>query len=159
METDRKNRHLKRLLSRTLPLAALLAALLVALFLVSDIQLDPRGTSNTFLDDGYIWVFVVTVIALVILFLAIAQRLLILARRVRAEEPGARLAARWVRNFLALSLPPALIVYFFSAWFLSSTIDSWFDVRVEAAGALADAGKGADVVPEDMLLDFRVEGV
>ena len=43
------------------------------------------------------------------------------------------LAARWVRNFLALSLPPALIVFFFSAWFLTSTIDSWFDVRVEAA--------------------------
>ena len=47
--------------------------------------------------------------------------------------PGARLAARWVRNFLALSLPPALIVYFFSAWFLSSSIDGWFDVQVEAA--------------------------
>jgi nitrogen fixation/metabolism regulation signal transduction histidine kinase len=26
-----------------------------------------------------------------------------------------------------------LIVFFFSAWFLTSTIDSWFDVRVEAA--------------------------
>ena len=28
----------------------------------------------------------------------------------RAEAPGARLASRWVRNFLVLSLPPAVIV-------------------------------------------------
>ncbi len=63
--------------------------------------------------------------------------MLALLRSVRAGVPGARLAARWVRYFLALSLPPALIVFFFSAWFLTSTIDSWFDVRVEAA--LADS--------------------
>jgi nitrogen fixation/metabolism regulation signal transduction histidine kinase len=153
MDTDRKNRRLKRQLSRTLPLAALLAALLVALFLVSDIQQDPQGTSNTFLDDGYIWVFVITVIALVILLLAIAQRLIMLARRVRAEEPGARLAARWVRNFLALSLPPALIVYFFSAWLLTSTIDSWFDVRVEAA--LADSLELGQKFLDTRTLDVR----
>jgi nitrogen fixation/metabolism regulation signal transduction histidine kinase len=63
--------------------------------------------------------------------------LLVLIRRVRAKAPGALLAARWVGNFLLLSLPPALIVYFFSAWFLTSTIDRWFDVEVERA--LADS--------------------
>jgi nitrogen fixation/metabolism regulation signal transduction histidine kinase len=56
-----------------------------------------------------------------------------LIRNVRAGTPGALLAARWVRNFLALSLPPALIVFFFSAWFLSNSIDGWFDVEVETA--------------------------
>ncbi len=54
-------------------------------------------------------------------------------KNVRNGVPGALLSARWVRNFIALSLPPALIVFFFSAWFLTSTIDSWFDVRVETA--------------------------
>ena len=131
--TTRANKT-RRLLFRTLPLVALLAALLVSLFLVSGVQQEGGATSP---DDRYLWVLVVTLVALLILLWSIGYRLLRLVRNVRAGVPGARLAARWVRNFLALSLPPALIVFFFSAWFLSSTIDSWFDVRVEAA--LADS--------------------
>ncbi|MEE8339176.1 MAG: ATP-binding protein [Xanthomonadales bacterium] len=130
---ERKNKRLKRLLT----LVAILVALLAALFLVSGVLQDSLGARITFLDDKYVWVLAATVLALVVLLWTIAHRLIILLRQVRAEEPGARLAARWVRNFLALSLPPALIVYFFSAWFLTSTIDSWFDVQVEAA--LADS--------------------
>jgi nitrogen fixation/metabolism regulation signal transduction histidine kinase len=122
-------------LYRTLPLLALLVALLVALLLVSGVQ-DENAESGL-LGDGYLWVLVVTVAALAVLVWSIGYRLLTLLRNVRAGAPGARLAARWVLNFLALSLPPALIVFFFSAWFLSSTIDSWFDVRVE--DALADS--------------------
>lgn len=125
----------RRLLFRTLPVAALLAALLVALFLVSGVQKETAG--DDFLDEGYLWVLVVTLLALAILLWSIGYRLLGLVRNVRDGVPGARLAARWVMNFLALSLPPALIVFFFSAWFLSSSIDSWFDVRVESA--LADS--------------------
>jgi nitrogen fixation/metabolism regulation signal transduction histidine kinase len=133
----RKNRRLKRFLSRTLPLLAILSSLLLALFLVSGVQQNSPGSVDDLLGDSYIWVLLVTALALMVLLLTIANRLYTLARRVRAEVPGARLAARWVRNFLALSLPPALIVYFFSAWFLTSSIDSWFDVQVEAA--LADS--------------------
>ena len=132
-----KRKRSRRLLFRTLPLVALLAALLVALLLVSGVQREASGEPNAFLGNEYLWVLVVTIGALVILLWSIAYRLLALLRSVRAGVPGARLAARWVRYFLALSLPPALIVFFFSAWFLTSTIDSWFDVRVEAA--LADS--------------------
>jgi nitrogen fixation/metabolism regulation signal transduction histidine kinase len=132
--THKRNRT-RRLLFRTLPLVALLTALLVALLLVSGVQREPAGESV--LDDGYLWVLLVTVLALAILVWSIGYRLLRLLRNMRAGAPGARLAARWVLNFLALSLPPALIVFFFSAWFLTSTIDSWFDVRVETA--LADS--------------------
>jgi nitrogen fixation/metabolism regulation signal transduction histidine kinase len=127
----------RRLLFRTLPLLALLAALLVALFLVSGVQREATDASGSGLGDEYLWVLVVTVLALAILLWSIGYRLLALLRNVRAGAPGARLAARWVRYFLALSLPPALIVFFFSAWFLTSSIDSWFDIRVEAA--LADS--------------------
>lgn len=120
----------RRLLYRTLPLLALLAALLAALLLVSGAQ---REAGGALAEQGYLWVLVVTVAALAVLLWGIVARLLRLIRSVRSGVPGARLAARWVRYFLALSLPPVLIVFFFSAWFLSSTIDSWFDVRVEAA--------------------------
>jgi nitrogen fixation/metabolism regulation signal transduction histidine kinase len=129
MTMSRKGNHqLKRFLSRTLPIASVLAALLIALFLVSGVQQDASGVNSP-----YIWVLLITVFALLVLIWTIGSRLLTLVRRVRDEAPGARLAARWVRNFLVLSLPPALIVYFFSAYFLTSTIDKWFDVKVEAA--------------------------
>jgi len=118
-------------------LLALLSALLVALFLVSGAQRETMGPAGSGLGDEYLWVIVVSLLALAVLLWSIGYRLISLLRNVRQGAPGARLAARWVRYFLALSLPPALIVFFFSAWFLTSTIDSWFDVRVEAA--LADS--------------------
>lgn len=134
--SGKKNR-IRRLLFRTLPVVAILAALLVALLLVSGVQRESAAPGASFLDNSFIWVLVVTVAALAILVWSIAYRILLLIRNVRGGVPGALLAARWVRNFIALSIPPALIVFFFSAWFLTSTIDSWFDVQVETA--LADS--------------------
>jgi nitrogen fixation/metabolism regulation signal transduction histidine kinase len=128
---------MRRLLFRTLPVVALLTTLLVALFLVSGAQRETDGAAGDYLDNSYIWVLAITIAALAILTWSIAYRIAALVRKVRSGAPGALLAARWVRNYIALSLPPALIVFFFSAWFLTSTIDSWFDVRVE--NALADS--------------------
>jgi nitrogen fixation/metabolism regulation signal transduction histidine kinase len=133
----KKKNRIKRLLFRTLPVVALLAALLVALLLVSGAQKESTGLDGALLDNSFIWVLIVTVLALAILIWSIAYRLLALVRNVRNSVPGALLSVRWVRNFIALSLPPALIVFFFSSWFLTSTIDSWFDVQVETA--LADS--------------------
>jgi nitrogen fixation/metabolism regulation signal transduction histidine kinase len=135
-EQKKKNRT-KRWLFRTLPALALLVALLVALLLVSGVQNESGSSGGNWLEDSFIWVLIGTGLALAILLWSIAYRLHALVQNVRHGKPGALLAARWVRNFLALSLPPALIVFFFSAWFLTSTIDSWFDVGVEAA--LADS--------------------
>jgi len=150
---DRQRKRLVRLLSRTLPLMAILLALLVALFLVSGANQEGLGPADELFGDIYIWVLVITGLALLVLMWAIIQRLLTLSRRVRTEQPGARLAARWVLNFLALSLPPALIVFIFSAWFLSSTIDSWFDVQVEAA--LSDSLRLGQEFLETRTLEVR----
>ncbi len=125
---SRQRKRLRRILLRTLPIAAALATLLVALFLVSGVQ---QGSAE--LSSQYVWVLIVTAVALLILLTSIGHRMVSLLRRVKAEEPGARLSARWVRNFVILSMPPALIVYFFSIWFLANTIDQWFDVEVETA--------------------------
>ncbi|MEJ2299852.1 MAG: two-component sensor histidine kinase, partial [Woeseiaceae bacterium] len=125
----KKKDRLQRFVFRTLPAIALLATLLIALLLVSGVQKESSGA----LEQGYVWVLISTVLALIILLWAIGERFATLIHNVRSGAPGALLAARWVRNFLVLSLPPALIVFFFSAWFLNSTIDSWFDVRVESA--------------------------
>ena len=138
MNTQRKkSNRIQRLLFRTLPALALLVALLVALLLVTSAQNESTGPEGAWLENSFIWVLTVTGLALAILLWSIVSRLHNLARNVRQGKPGALLAARWVRNFLALSLPPALIVFIFSAWFLTSTIDGWFDVQVETA--LADS--------------------
>ncbi len=127
-----RNTRLKKVLFRVLPIIAVVAVILTSLVLVSNVEQDANGFGR-----HYIWVLVLTGLALLLLLLTILHRGLSLVRKIRNEEPGARLSARWVRNFLMLSLPPALIVYFFSAYFLTRTVDSWFDVEVEAA--LADS--------------------
>jgi PAS domain S-box-containing protein len=127
-----RNKRVRRLVLRVLPVVVALVVLLVSLILVSNVQPDASG-----FNQPYVWVLVLTVFALLVVLAAISHRVISLTKKVREHAPGAMLSARWVRYFLMLSLPPALIVYFFSAYFLSRTVDSWFDVGVESA--LADS--------------------
>ena len=138
----------KRLVSRTLPVLAVLVTLLVALFLSSGLQRESAGLSNQFL-----WVLGATIVALLILAWSIIYRIVQLVRNVRNEEPGARLAARWVRNFLVLSLPPALIVFAFSAYFLTRAVDDWFDVQIEEA--LSDSLELGQAFLDNRTLEVR----
>ena len=123
-----QSKRVRRLVLRVLPVAIALAVLLASLILVSNVQQEASGARQP-----YVWVLVLTVFALLVVLAAILHRVISLTKKVREQAPGALLSARWVRNFLVLSLPPALIVYFFSAYFLTRTVDSWFDVGVESA--------------------------
>ncbi len=127
-----KYKRLRQISLVLLPVAVATFALLASLILVSTVQQDASG-----LNQPYVWVLVLTILALLFVLAAIVHRVVTLGRKVRDQAPGALLSARWVRYFLVLSLPPALIVYFFSAFFLTRAIDGWFDVGVEAA--LADS--------------------
>jgi len=127
-----QNKRMRRLVLRVLPVAVALAVLLASLILVSNVQQNADSTSQP-----YVWVLGMTIFALLVVTAAIFHRVISLTKKVREHAPGAMLSARWVRYFLVLSLPPALIVYFFSAYFLTRTVDSWFDVGVEEA--LADS--------------------
>ena len=125
-------KRLRRLILKVIPVALALVVLFASLMLVSNVQQDADG-----FGQPYVWILVLTVTALLVLLAAIFHRVFSLTKKVREHAPGAMLSARWVRYFLVLSLPPALIVYFFSAYFLTRTVDSWFDVGVEVA--LADS--------------------
>ncbi len=127
-----RNKRVRRLVLRVLPIALALVVLLASLILVSNVRQDAEG-----LNQSYVWVLVLTIFALLVVAAAILHRVISLTRNIREHIPGALLSARWVRYFLVLSLPPALIVYFFSAYFLTQTVNSWFDVGVETA--LADS--------------------
>jgi nitrogen fixation/metabolism regulation signal transduction histidine kinase len=56
-----------------------------------------------------------------------------MARRYRASVFGTRLTLRLFLRFAALAVLPGLIVYAVSVQFLTRSIESWFDVKVDAA--------------------------
>jgi len=60
-------------------------------------------------------------------------QLVLLARRHRARVFGARLTLRLLARFAALAVVPGVIVYTVSVLFLARSIESWFDVKVDAA--------------------------
>jgi len=143
-----QSKRVRRLILKVLPVVVALTALFASLILVSNVQQDAGGSGQP-----YVWVLLLTIFALLVVVAAILHRVISLTKNVRAQVPGALLSARWVRNFLLLSLPPALIVYFFSAYFLTRTIDNWFDVGVEAA--LADSLTLGQQFLENRTLEVR----
>jgi two-component system, NtrC family, nitrogen regulation sensor histidine kinase NtrY len=63
----------------------------------------------------------------------VAYQLVVLARRYRARVFGIRLTLRLLGRFAVLAVVPGLIVYAVSVQFLTRSIESWFDVKVDAA--------------------------
>ena len=56
-----------------------------------------------------------------------------LTRRLRAGVFGAKLMARFALSFALMGVIPGAVIYLVSVEFLSASIESWFDVRVENA--------------------------
>jgi len=111
---------------RVLPALAIGALLLAALLLARD-----AASGSNRLGTYYSWILVASSIALVVLIAIIVQRLVRLSRELRQREPGARLTRRMLVMLVGLAVPPVLIVYGFSLFFLNATIDTWFNVRLE----------------------------
>ena len=124
--------RLNRLTRRILPPIAIAVLLAAALMLAN----DAAGGSNRF-AGFYPWILGTSVLALLMLIVIIAQRLLRLRGELRQRVPGARLTRRVLLMLILLAVPPVIVVYGFSLNFLNATIDTWFNVRME--GALDDA--------------------
>jgi nitrogen fixation/metabolism regulation signal transduction histidine kinase len=54
-------------------------------------------------------------------------------RRYRAGKFGSKLMARLVLLFAGIGILPGLVIFMVSVRFVSHSIDSWFDVKIEAA--------------------------
>jgi len=68
--------------------------------------------------------------ALLVLVLALVARVV---RRYRARRFGAKLMARFAVAFALMGVLPGTLIYVMSVQFLSRSIESWFDVRVDRA--------------------------
>lgn len=72
-------------------------------------------------------VFAVTLIFWV---LVLAMRLL---RQIRRRQFGARLTSRFALSFALIGVLPGALIYVLSVQFMSRSIESWFNVRVDSA--------------------------
>jgi nitrogen fixation/metabolism regulation signal transduction histidine kinase len=111
-----------------LGLALLLTPLLVSLHLMSSAVQNSATLSRLFVP-----LLLLNVAGLAILLALIVANLVALVRQYRQRVPGARLTARMVVILAALSLPPVLVVHYYSLQFLRQGIDSWFDVQIDEA--------------------------
>ena len=69
-------------------------------------------------------------VALISWVLALSARLLC---QIRRRQFGARLTARFALSFALIGVLPGALIYVLSVQFMSRSIESWFNVRVDSA--------------------------
>ncbi|CAN5917404.1 sensor histidine kinase EsaS [soil metagenome] len=107
-------------------------AALVLTFLLS------IATNNPALyDRHYVWLFWVNVTVATLLVLVIVIAAVRLLLRVQRGKFGSRLLLKLAAIFALVGVVPGVLIYTVSYQFVSRSIESWFDVRVESA---LDAG-------------------
>ncbi len=105
--------------------------------LVLAFLLSVATNSPALYERHYVWLFWVnvTVAALLLLVVGIASVRLVI--RVRRRKFGSRLLLKLAAIFALVGVVPGLLIYTVSYQFVSRSIESWFDVKVESA---LDAG-------------------
>ncbi len=134
-------------------LLAVCAALGAALaFLLATASAD-----SSFLAEHTLALLALNGVAALVLLALVAVQLRRLWREYRAGVFGARLKTRLLAMLALMAVLPGALVYAVSMQFAVKSIDSWFDVRVEAAldGGL-DLGRGVlDALRDDLLSKAR----
>ncbi|MGB4811170.1 MAG: ATP-binding protein [Methylophilaceae bacterium] len=90
------------------------------------------------------------------LVLLISYQIWRLVRQIRKQVMGSRFTLRLLGSFAMMALIPGLVVYLVSVNFLTRSIESWFNLKVEAAleGGLNLGRTALDV----MLVDIKAKG-
>ncbi len=116
------NRALRyRMLGSTVTVVLLLFALAAA-----------SGNTRLF-DEYYSWILGVNITVGVGLFVLVSLLLGRLYSRYRRGRFGSRLMARLVLMFTLMGILPGIVIYTVSVQFMSRSIESWFNVKVETA--------------------------
>jgi nitrogen fixation/metabolism regulation signal transduction histidine kinase len=121
--------------SQQLTGAAVLLALLAVL--VAAFSLAAAAGNNPNWAEHYNTLLTINVLMIVALLMIVASLFGRLLFRLKKARFGARLTLKFASAFALVGLLPGLLVYLVSVLFLSQSIDSWFNVKVDAA---LDAG-------------------
>ncbi|SNX28783.1 multi-sensor signal transduction histidine kinase [Polynucleobacter meluiroseus] len=92
------------------------------------------ASSNTeFFDNYFIWLYAANVVVGICLIIVILTLVIAIAIRWRKGRFGTRLIAKLAMIFALVGVVPGLILYGVSLQFVSRSIETWFDVKVESA--------------------------
>ncbi|MEY4649887.1 MAG: hypothetical protein RL191_1055, partial [Pseudomonadota bacterium] len=129
-------------------IASLVGALL--LFLLSK-----ASSSSEFISgNSYTIVLILSIVFILSLIAIIANQIKKLFGNIKKDVIGSRLSMRLVISFTLMAVIPGLIVYLVSVNFLTRSIESWFNVKVESAldGGLKLGQKALDIMLTDLEL-------
>jgi nitrogen fixation/metabolism regulation signal transduction histidine kinase len=129
-------------------IASLVGALL--LFLLSK-----ASSSSEFISgNSYTIVLILSIVFILSLIAIIANQIKKLFGNIKKDVIGSRLSMRLVISFSLMAVIPGLIVYLVSVNFLTRSIESWFNVKVESAldGGLKLGQKALDIMLTDLEL-------
>lgn len=125
MDASRVNRR------RWAVLAAL--AFMSGLALVLLFMLTTATGNRALYEVNYLRLLAVNGVVALVLLAVIVWALVRLALRFRRKKFGSQLLAKLVAVFALVGLMPGVLIYGVSYQFVSRSIESWFDVRVETA--------------------------
>jgi nitrogen fixation/metabolism regulation signal transduction histidine kinase len=92
------------------------------------------ASSNTeFFDNYFIWLYAANVVIGVCLTLVILTLVIVIGVRWYRGHFGTRLIAKLAMIFALVGIVPGFILYGVSLQFVSRSIETWFDVKVESA--------------------------
>jgi len=116
----------KKVVPITIGVIGAFALLLLALLAIA--------SSNTeFFDNYFIWLYAANVVIGICLTLVILTLVVVIAVRWYRGHFGTRLIAKLAMIFALVGIVPGLILYGVSLQFVSRSIETWFDVKVENA--------------------------
>ncbi|MEE3287409.1 MAG: ATP-binding protein [Pseudomonadota bacterium] len=99
----------------------------------ASVLLTQSAQDGDLFGDYYAALIILNAAGIAILALLTFFQVRKLVSAFRAKALGSRLTLRFITTFAVLALVPLAMVYYFSVQFLSRSIDSWFDVRIEQA--------------------------
>ncbi len=136
------------------------ATVMVGIGIVLLFLLTLATNNRELYERNYGRLFVINVVVAGLLLLVIAWVALRLISRLRRGKFGSRLLVKLAAIFALVGVLPGLLIYTVSYQFVSRSIESWFDVKVE--GAL-DAGLNLgrttlDILAADLANKTRLAG-
>lgn len=121
-----------------------------------------QATNNRALyERNYARLFTLNMVVAGLLMLVIGWMALRLWRRLRQGKFGSRLLVKLAAIFALVGVVPGILVYTVSYQFVSRSIESWFDVKVEGAlDAGLNLGRATlDSLTDDLASKARAAGV
>ena len=114
--------------------------------------LSHASTRSASVGNYYNLLLILNVALAVVLIVLIGLQLWRLYRQIRHSIMGSRLTLRLLGNFALMAIIPGVIVYAVSVNFLTRSIESWFNVKVEAAleGGVRLGQSALDIMLSDL---------